>query len=87
MHFLNAYSIHFPVAVVGVEHTSMSVLETDGVVELCVIVSSPDINCPISFPFEVRLSTSNATAGNLQHVSPPLSKIYSLPQTKLRIIQ
>ena len=82
-----AYSIHFPVAVVGVEHTSMSVLETDGIVELCVIVSSPDINCPISFPFEVRLSTSNATAGNLQHVSPSLSKIYSILQTKLRIIQ
>ncbi|CAI8051646.1 hypothetical protein GBAR_LOCUS28279 [Geodia barretti] len=45
-------------AVVGLEQTSMSVSEDVGVVELCAVVLFPRISCPISFPFEVRLSTT-----------------------------
>ena len=36
--------------------------ENVDVVELCVNVSSPVIDCPIDFPFEVRLSTLGQTA-------------------------
>ena len=50
-------------AVVGLEQTSMSVSEDVGVVELCAVVLFPRISCPISFPFEVRLSTAAGTAG------------------------
>ena len=32
-------------------------------VELCVVVYEPNINCPIEFPFNVSLSTADGTAG------------------------
>ena len=35
-----------------------------GLVELCVNVSSPIIECPITFPFQVSLTTRGRTAGN-----------------------
>ena len=48
---------------VGLEKTIYSVSENVGLVETCVIVYSPNINCPIAFPFDVGLSTSDNTAG------------------------
>ena len=51
-----------PVAVVGLEPTFFRVSEGVGVVELCASVLSPDVECPIKFPFEVNLSTRNGTA-------------------------
>ena len=50
-------------AVVGLEKTIYSVFEDGGVVEVCAIVYSPTIDCPIAFPFDVSLSTSDRTAG------------------------
>ena len=50
-------------ALVGLEKTIYSVSEYVGVVEVCAIVYSPTINCPIVFPFDVSLSTSENTAG------------------------
>ena len=50
-------------AVVGLERTFYSVPEDVGVVEVCAIVYSPNIVCPINFPFDVNLSTSDRTAG------------------------
>ena len=50
-------------AVVGLEKTMYSVSEDVGVVEVCAIVYSPTIDCPIAFPFNVSLSTSDRTAG------------------------
>ena len=48
----------------GLEQTIFTVQEDVGVVELCAIVYEPSgINCPIDFPFDVRLSTWNDTAG------------------------
>ena len=46
-------------AVVGLEKTFYQVSEDVGVVEVCAIVYSPNANldCPISFPFNVSLST------------------------------
>ena len=53
------------VAVVGLERTAYTVTEDVVVVEVCAIVYSPSPNntCPINFPFDVRLSTSDGTAG------------------------
>ena len=54
-----------PGAVVGLEQTVIRVIEEEtGGVKLCVNVTFPIIDCPIEFPFEVRLSTSDGTAGN-----------------------
>ena len=49
-------------AVVGLEQTFFRVSEGIGVVEICAIVSFPDVDCPIKFPFEVNLSTRDGTA-------------------------
>ena len=49
----------------GLERTSFLVMENVGVVEVCVNVSFPVIDCPIAFPFEVILSTDDGTAGNM----------------------
>ena len=35
----------------------------DDVVEVCVIVYSPDIDCPVAFPFSVLLSTDIGCKG------------------------
>ena len=50
-------------AVVGLERTFHEVSEDVGVVEVCAIVYSPTIDCPIAFPFDVSVSTSDNTAG------------------------
>ena len=50
-------------AVVGLEQTFFRVSEDVVVVELCAVVSSPDIDCPIAFPFEIILSTLDGSAG------------------------
>ena len=50
-------------AVVGLEVTFYQVSEDVGVVEVCSLVYSPTIDCPIEFPFDVRLSTRDGSAG------------------------
>ena len=50
-------------AEVGLERTIYQVSEDDGVVEVCAVVNSPVIECPIQFPFNVRLTTTNDSAG------------------------
>ena len=50
-------------AVVGLETTLYMVSETAGAVEVCAVVREPSMeDCPISFPFEVMLSTNDDTA-------------------------
>ena len=46
-------------AVVGLERTVIVVYEDVGVVEVCVNVTSPDIHCPIEFPFKLNLTAGN----------------------------
>ena len=53
----------FSVALVSLESVYQEIGEDQGVVEVCVIVSFPDIECPIQFPFTVVLSTSDVSAG------------------------
>ena len=50
-------------AVVGLERTMYMVEETVGVIQVCAVVSEPDNDCPVSFPFDVSLSTMDDTAG------------------------
>ena len=50
---------------VGLEKMFYNVSEDVGVVEVCAIVYSPTIDCPIAFPFNVTLSTGDNTAGNI----------------------
>ena len=62
----NMEMLHFiisTVAVVGLEQTLYMVSEDVGLVELCVNVSFPIIECPIAFPFQVNLTTYSGTAG------------------------
>ena len=50
-------------ATVGLVQTFFHVMEGVGYIELCAIVSFPEITCPIEFPFDVSLSTADGTAG------------------------
>ena len=59
------YTLLLPAAIVGLERTFCNVSEDVGVVEVCAIVYSPNITCPIQFPFDFNLSTSDNTAGNI----------------------
>ena len=56
---------YFTEAVVGLERTSYTVFESVGVVEVCTIVYSPNLRCPIDHPFNVSFSTDDGTAGNV----------------------
>ena len=50
---------------VGLERTLYIVSEDKDVVEVCAIMYSPTIDCPIAFSFNVTLSTGDNTAGNI----------------------
>ena len=50
-------------AVVGLERTFYQVSEDVGVIEVCAIVYSPAVVCPIEFLFEVNLIIINGSAG------------------------
>ena len=47
----------------GLEPTFYQVSEDVGVVEVCAVVYSPTVGCPIEFLFEIRISTSDNTSG------------------------
>ena len=77
------YFLHFshdsnvlstPGAVVGLQRTFYQVSEGVGVVEVCAIVHSPVVDCPIEFPFDVTLSTLNGSAGEEKVVTNLLCK-------------
>ena len=54
---------YFTVAKVGLDSTSYVVLLSEGVVEICANIFTPNIECPIEFPFEIRLLSSETKAG------------------------
>ena len=47
----------------GLNQSFYQVSEDVGMVEVCAIVTSPSIDCPIQFPFNISLSTTDGTAG------------------------
>ena len=49
----------------GLERTLYQVFEDVGVVEVCAVVHTPRGNCPITFPFEVLLSTEDGTGAGM----------------------
>ena len=49
----------------GLEEIFYQVSEDDGVVVVCVVVYEPAINCPIKFPFDVSLFTTDGSAGKM----------------------
>ena len=55
-------------AVVELEQTFFNVSEEVKVIELCVYVSYPPVECPIEFPFDVRVSTADGTASKLHRM-------------------
>ena len=59
------HETYFTVAVVGLERTSYTASENVSMVEVCTIVYSPSLPCPIDHPFNVRFSTDDGTAGNV----------------------
>ena len=53
-------------ATVGLEKTFYNITEDVDVVEVCVVVHSPsDINCPITFPFDVHFLSRDVSASKL----------------------
>ena len=48
--------------IVGLERTSYTVDEDVGHVDVCALIINSE-NCPFQFPFDVRLSTRDDTAG------------------------
>ena len=44
-------------AVVGLQQISYEIYEDVDVVEVCAVVLSPSIDCPIQFPFNVTFTT------------------------------
>ena len=59
------FLFYFAGARVGLEQTFFRENEDVGVIELCAVVFEPDIECPIKFPFDVSLYTTDGSAGNL----------------------
>ena len=46
----------------------MAVQEDEGMVEVCVEIFSPDIECPVVFPIELIITASDGTAGNTRAI-------------------
>ena len=59
------HEAYFTEAVVGLGRTSYTVLENVSMVEVCTIVYSPSLPCPIDHPFNVRFSTADGVAGSV----------------------
>ena len=51
--------------VVGLELTFYRVYEEDELVEVCVVVDSPSIDCPVQYSFNVSIWTEDREAGKL----------------------
>lgn len=51
-------------AEVRLEKTVYQVKEGEGEVELCAIISSPKVLCPVAIPFKVILSISDKSEGS-----------------------
>ena len=58
--------------------TLLCVSEDDCVVELCARVTSPDIECPVTFPFDIGLLPSNHGEGREHQLQDVFSSIFYL---------
>ena len=53
---------------VGFERTVTGVGEEQGMVQVCLRIFSPNVDCPVAFPFELIMRTRDESAGTLQHI-------------------
>ena len=58
------YIYSSPGVVVGLENIFYQVSEDVGVVEVCAIVYAPSVDCPITTPFNLLLSTKGGAGTN-----------------------
>ena len=69
-HVSNAFSYKCysksPVSEMGLEIPEVMVKEDVGVAEVCVVVNSPVIPCPVIFPLEILFTTSDVSAGKFK---------------------
>ena len=56
-------------AVVGLEMTSYTIAEHHQLLEVCARVFDPDLECPISFPFDMFFTTVDGSAGIIMNIS------------------
>ena len=69
----------YTAAIVGLNRTFYQVSEDAGVIEVCAIVYSPKVDCPIEFLFDINLIITNGSAGKervITRVSCNLVKNY-----------
>ena len=76
---------------VGLEEGSQRVYDDVGVVQLCAVVTRPNINCPITFTFSLMIVTTDGSAGIIiiysktsisgpsKERTPPLERTDQLP--------
>ena len=57
------FGTFFTEITIGWNITHEAILESKGEVEVCVVVFMPQLPCPISFPFEINVFTTNDKAG------------------------
>ena len=50
-------------AVVHLKDTVYRVREDEGVVRVCIVVTKPNVECPVTFPFDIHFYTSADSAG------------------------
>ena len=60
----NPPSVYSPsVALVGLSMTRYNVTEMDLNISVCVIIQSPDVECPVDFSFSIMLLSEDKSAG------------------------
>ena len=60
----NPPSVYSPsVALVGLNMTRYNVTEMDLNISVCVIIQSPDVECPVGFSFSIMLLSEDKSAG------------------------
>ena len=58
--------MYYVVIEVGLERTCYQVSEDVGAVNVCAVIKfySSNVNCPVPFSFDIKLSTGDGSAGN-----------------------
>ena len=66
--YVRPYTQYFVTeAVVGFERSVIGG-EDQGMVQVCVNIFTPNVSCPVAFPFELIITTSDGTAGKHQQI-------------------
>ena len=60
---ISAWVVFPPEAVVGLEKTFYRISEDAVLIEVCAIVYSPALDCPINFAFDIGFYTRDDSAG------------------------